>query len=394
MRLLALLAAVLGAVSITSCQSKEIIGANPGGTAPFSPTVKAGGFVYTSAVSGAAGGKGDIKAQTKAALDALSAKLKAAGSSLENACLITVYLRNASDFAGMGSVYSTYFPKDPPARVTVMVDGIPDPDALVEISSIAVPDGAGRRTLKPAGWSNSPLPYSYGVQSGDTVFLAGLISRNGVNNTNVKGDVTAQTNYIMGNAAAILKEADMTLNDVAQSRVYITDTANFPAMNAAYRAAFTDAPPARATVKTGLTGPDFLVEIAMIAVKDPSRTAINPPGPDGKPGAVSPNYSTAIRVGSRLFVAGLSGETDADKGNAGAQTTEAIARVERAMKAAGFGLEDAVEGVAYVVDPAKFPEVDTAYRDAFHKDFPAGTSVGVGLVVPGAEGEFSIIAQK
>ncbi len=65
----------------------------------------------------------------------------------------------------------------------------------------------------------------------------------------------------------------------------------------------------------------------MIAVKDPTRTAINPPGPDGKPGTVSPNFSTAIRVGSRLFVAGLSGEADGNKGNAQAQTTEAMARV-------------------------------------------------------------------
>jgi 2-iminobutanoate/2-iminopropanoate deaminase len=248
--------------------------------------------------------------------------------------------------------------------------------------------------LKPMGWSDSPLPYSYGVQSGNTVFLAGLISRNGVDNTNVKGDVTAQTNYIMGNAAAILKEANMTLNDVAQSRVYITDTANFQAMNAAYRTAFTDAPPARATVRTGLTSPDFLVEIGMIAVKDPSRTAINPPGPDAKPGTVSPNFSSGIRVGNRLFVAGMSGETESNKGNAGAQTTEAMTRIERTMKAAGFSLSDAVEGVAYVVDRTKFPEVDTAYHDAFHQSVAARTGVSVGLVVPNAEGEFSFIAQK
>ena len=68
------------------------------------------------------------------------------------------------------------------------------------------PDGAERKIFKPDGWSNSPLPYSYGVQSGNTVYLAGLISRNGVDNTNLQGDITAQTNYIMGNAAAILKK--------------------------------------------------------------------------------------------------------------------------------------------------------------------------------------------
>jgi enamine deaminase RidA (YjgF/YER057c/UK114 family) len=368
--------------SLTGCRSQP------------DPAVKAGGFIYVPGTSGAAGGKGDIKGQTKAALDALSASLKTAGSSLDNACLVTVYLRSAGDFAAMGEIYKSYFPQNPPARVTVMVDGLPNADALIQVAAIAVPAGAERKILKPAEWSSSPLPYSYGVQSGNTVYLAGLISRNGVDNTNVKGDITAQTNYIMGNAAAILKEAGMTLNDVAQSRVYITDTANFQAMNLAYRAAFTEAPPARATVRTGLTSPDYLVEIAMIAVKDPSRTAINPPGPDGKPGTISPNFSTAIRVGNRLFVAGLSGELDSNKGDAGAQTTEAVAHLERALKAAGFSLPDAVEGVAYVVDSGKSPQVDTAYHKAFPQGVPALTEVNTGLVVPNAEGEFSLIAQK
>src|SRR5580704_12703149 len=363
MRLSAVITLALAAIFLTACRSKP------------NPAVKAGGFIYVPGTSGAAGGKGDIKGQTKAALDALSTSLKTAGSSLDNACLVTVYLRSAGDFAAMGEVYKTYFPQNPPARVTVMVDGLPDADALIQVAAIAVPDGAERKTLKPAGWSNSPLPYSYGIQSGNTVFLAGLISRSGVDNANVKGDMTAQTNYIMGNAAAILKEADMTLNDVAQSRVYITDTANFQAMNLAYRAAFTEAPPARATVRTGLTSPDYLVEIAMIAVKDPSRTAINPPGPDGKPGTISPNFSTAIRVGNRLFVAGLSGEMDNNKGDAGAQTRAAIAHLERALKAAGFGIPDAVEGVAYVVDSGKSPQVDAAYHKAFPQGVPALTEV-------------------
>ncbi len=382
MRLLAVLAVALWGISITNCRSKETAGA-----------VRAGSFIYVPGTSGAAGGKGDIKGQTKVALDALSARLKAAGSSLDKACLVSVYLRDASDFAAMGEAYTTYFPKHPPARVTVMVDGLPDADGLVQISAIAVPNGVERKILKPQGWSKSPLPYSYGIQSGNTVFLAGLISRSGVDNTNVKGDVTAQTTYIMGNATAILKEADMTLNDVAQSRVYITDTANFPAMNMAYRAAFTDAPPARATVRTGLASPDYLVEIAMIAVKDPSRIAINPPGPDGEPGPVNPNFSAAIRVGNRLFVAGMSGEAGSNKSNARAQTTEAIARVERTMKAAGFRLSDAVEGIAYVVEPDQVPGGQCGLPRSFRQGFSAADGCQRRTRGPG-RGRRVFIAQK
>ncbi|MBW8861654.1 MAG: RidA family protein, partial [Acidobacteria bacterium] len=103
---------------------------------PFSAAVKADGLVY---VSGTLGSNGDIKAQTKQVLDNISATLKTAGSSLANAASVTVYLRNQSDFAAMNEVYRTYWPKDPPARTTVMLPLLNE--GLVEIAVVAVPDG-------------------------------------------------------------------------------------------------------------------------------------------------------------------------------------------------------------------------------------------------------------
>jgi reactive intermediate/imine deaminase len=387
---LALLAAAL-----TCAQSaKEIIGANPNSQAPLSPAVKAGGFIYVSGTSGVPGGKGDIKGQTKFALDAIAARLKQAGSSMANVVSASVYLRNASDFAGMNEVYTTYFPKDPPARVTVIIDGTPAADGLFEISMIAVPDGAERQIIRPSDWSNSPLPYSYGIKSGNTLFLAGLVSRNSKDNSNVKGDITAQTKYVLDNGAAILKSAGMSLADVVQSRVYITDASNFQAMNAAYHSYFPSAPPARATVRTGLTSPDYLIEIAMIAVKGSGRKAITTPNADGTPGTPNPNLSSAIQVGNTLFVSGITGNTADNKGDAPAQTKEALARVARTVKAAGFDMSNIVEGMAYVSDRTKFTEVNAAYKEAFQKDFPARTGVSPGLMGAGAEAEFSFIAVK
>ena len=100
MRFPAVLTLALAAVLILKGQPRP---------AKEAPAVQAGGFIY---VSGVSGGKGDIKDQTKAALDAFSASLKAAGSSLGNACLVTVYMRHAAEFAAMGSVYAGHFPKD------------------------------------------------------------------------------------------------------------------------------------------------------------------------------------------------------------------------------------------------------------------------------------------
>ena len=272
MRMFFVLALTIVAVTMTFAQpsSKQIIktGGNP--TLPFSPAVKAGGLIYAAGTLGTnssgAIAKGDIKAQTKQTLDNIAETLKAAGSSLANATSVLIYLRNVADFAAMNEVYAPYWPKNPPARATVIVtQPLANADALVEISMIAVPNGGERVVVHPSGWSNSPSPYSYGIRSGNTLFLAGLVSRNGKDNTNVKGDVTAQTKTVLDNGAEVLKAAGMSYADVVSARVFLTDDSTFQAMNTAYRAYFPSSPPARATVKAGLTSPDYLVEIMVEA---------------------------------------------------------------------------------------------------------------------------------
>src|SRR5438067_2007071 len=80
-----------------------------------------------------------------------------AGSSLANATTSMVYLRSAGDFAAMNEVYATYFPKDPPARTTVVVpQPLANADGLVEISMVAVPAGGERVVVHPSGWIKSP----------------------------------------------------------------------------------------------------------------------------------------------------------------------------------------------------------------------------------------------
>ena len=76
---------------------------------------------------------------------------------------MTVYLKNASDFAAMDEIYRSYFSKDPPARTTVMVDLLND--ALVEVSMTAIAGGGPREVILPAGWMKPTSPYSYAILS-------------------------------------------------------------------------------------------------------------------------------------------------------------------------------------------------------------------------------------
>jgi len=392
MRFIAILSLLAAASVMTLAQSsKQTFGANP--NLPFSGAVKAGGLIYVAGAIGPASGelaRGDIKAQTKQTLDNIAATLRTAGSSLANAASVTVYLRNASDFAAMNEVYATYWPKDPPARTTVIVtQPLAVADGLVEISMVAIPNGGERVVVHPSDWIKSPNPYSYGIKSGNTLFLAGLVSRNGKDNTTVKGDITAQTKTVLDNGAAILKEAGMSFADVVSSRIYLTDDTTFQAMNTAYRTYFPTMPPARATVKAGLTSQDYVVEIAMVAVKDPSRKAITTPNADGTAGNANPNLSSAIQVGNRLYVAGILGNTQTNKGDVKAQTSELLARVGRTLKAAGFDWAHVVDGVVYLPDMTKFPDMNGAYREVIAKDFPARATIGTGLM--GADGLVEIM---
>ena len=374
MRHVLVLALITVGTAMTFAQSsKQIIpGANP--SLPFSAAVKADGLIY---VSGTLGSGGDVKAQTKQVLDNINTTLKSAGSSLANAASMTVYLRNQSDFAAMNEVYRTYWTKDPPARTTVMVPLLNE--GLVEISAVAVPDGGERVVVNPSDWMVAPNPYSYGIKSGNTLFLAGLISRNGKDNSAIKGDMAAQTKTVMENAAAVLKAGGMTFADVVSSRIYVTDSAAFQDMNTVYRTYFPTDPPARATVKALLTSADYVVEVTMVAVKG-AKTAITTPTEDGKPGTKNPNLSSAIRVGNRLYVSGILGNTPANKGDVKAQAAETLVRVGRTLKAAGFDWSHVVEGMVYLPDLTKFADMNASYREPLTKDLPARATVGAGLM--------------
>jgi enamine deaminase RidA (YjgF/YER057c/UK114 family) len=187
----------------------------------------------------------------------------------------------------------------------------------------------------------------------------------------------------------------MTPDDVVSSRVYITDTKGFQEMNAAYREAFSAAPPARATVRAGLTGPDYLVEITMLAVKEPGRRVIGPARTAGGQGTPAPPpLSPGIVVGDRLFLSGMLGNSESTRGDAGAQTRETLARIAKALEAAGFRWADVVDATVYLTDITAFPAMNAAYREPFGDNPPARATVEAGLVAPDGLVEIMMTAAK
>ena len=359
---------------------------------PLSPAVSAGGLVYVSGML-ARDFAGDIRTQTREALERIDETLKQMDSDLAHVATVTVYLKNAADFGAMNEVYGEFFAEHAPARTTVMAN-LARPTALVEIEVTAIQSGRERTIVLPDGWVAPTSPYNYGVRSGDTLFLSGLVSRNGRDNAAVEGSITTQVETIMANAKAILAAADMALDDIVSARVYLKDAASAAEMNDAYRSNFSEARPTRATVTTGLPG-TYDVEMTFVAVKDDGvHDVVVPPAADGSPGRVGQNLSPTIRVGNRLWVSGNLGVTDANHGDVKAQTIETMARLGRALTAAGFDWSDVVQAHVYVSDMQHYAGMNEAYRMTFTKDFPVRATVEAPLLNADGLVEIALFAVK
>lgn len=80
----------------------------------------------------------DIKKQTRAVIENIEITLKAAGATLSDLVEISTFLINMDDFKGYNAVYGEFFDGETgPARTTVAVRELPNPNLLIEIKAIA-----------------------------------------------------------------------------------------------------------------------------------------------------------------------------------------------------------------------------------------------------------------
>ena len=109
-------------------------------------------------------------------------------------------------------------------------------------------------------------PYSQAVVAGSFLFTAGQIAIDPATGQIVQGDVTAQTERVMRNLAAVLENAGANWADVVKTTVYLQDMADFPRVNEVYGRVMGDARPARSTVQVAGLPRGVLVEIDAVAI--------------------------------------------------------------------------------------------------------------------------------
>jgi 2-iminobutanoate/2-iminopropanoate deaminase len=110
-------------------------------------------------------------------------------------------------------------------------------------------------------------PYSQAIEVNGMLFISGQIPIDPALGKIVEGGIKEQTEQVMKNIGAILREAGYSYTDVVKSTCLLDDMANFTAMNEVYAKYYPENPPARAAYGVVKLPLGAMIEIETIAIK-------------------------------------------------------------------------------------------------------------------------------
>jgi len=124
---------------------------------------------------------------------------------------------------------------------------------------------ATKSIIRPKKSPPAVGPYNHAVRIGDMLFCAGQIPIDPKTGNLAEGDVKAQTLQVLENVKAILDDQKLTFKSVVKTTVFLTNLADFAAMNEVYSKYFTVDHPARSTIQVAALPRNANVEIEVVA---------------------------------------------------------------------------------------------------------------------------------
>ena len=207
---------------------------------PYSPGVLTSDTLY---LSGSVGldpetGKlveGDIATHVDRTLKNIGGVLEAAGMEFTNVVSTYFFLKNVDDFGGINETWRSFTRQPRPCRLPVGVAAVPL-DSPVEVTMIA-----SRQDRQPFLGGTPPSDnYSRSLRVGNLMYFPGVFQR--------EGSMQQQLDTIIQWNSHMLKAAGLTLEDVVEVRIYMTDPKDYDAMDKAFSKRFQSRPPTRATM--------------------------------------------------------------------------------------------------------------------------------------------------
>ena len=108
-------------------------------------------------------------------------------------------------------------------------------------------------------------PYSQAIDLGEMIYTSGQIPV--APDGSVSEDISEQTKQALLNLKAVIEAGGSSLDKVVKTTVFITDMAQFGAINAVYSEFFTEPYPARSCVQVAALPKGVSIEIEAIAIK-------------------------------------------------------------------------------------------------------------------------------
>lgn len=119
--------------------------------------------------------------------------------------------------------------------------------------------------INPPQFPTPIAPYSAATRAGETIYVSGTLALGEGGSVLHPGHAAKQTRHVLETIRTVLESAGASLEDVAFNHIFLTDWADYPAMNAVYAEFFPGAKPARYCIQCGLVKPGLVVEIASVA---------------------------------------------------------------------------------------------------------------------------------
>ena len=122
-----------------------------------------------------------------------------------------------------------------------------------------------KKVIVPPGTGTPIAPFAPGTLADGVVYVSGTLAFDKNNNVVHVGDAAAQTRHVLEIIKSVIETAGGTMADVTFNSIFISDWANYGAVNKVYAEYFPGEKPARFCIQCGLVKPEALIEIATIA---------------------------------------------------------------------------------------------------------------------------------
>ncbi len=121
-------------------------------------------------------------------------------------------------------------------------------------------------------------PYSQAVRAGDFIFCSCQLGLDPASGALVPGGAVEEARRVLINLRAVVEAAGASLADVVRTTLYLSDLADFSAVNQLYAAFFPGTPPARTTLQAGLPkGARVGIDAIVIVPSKPAVGSSNGP---------------------------------------------------------------------------------------------------------------------